>query len=584
MIKKEYDFVVVGGGLSGICAAVAAARRGLKTALVQDRSVLGGNASSEIRMHICGADIHATKPNARETGIVEELLLTNRICNPQHSFSVQDYAFESVVRKEENIDLYLNARVLTAKTEKGRIVSVGAVQSTTEKEFEFYGKYFADGTGNGYLGYLAGAEYMYGRESKAELGEPNAPDQPDKQVMGASLMFSAKDMGRPVPFVKPDWAYSYTEEQLSSRDHGEISSGYWWIEYNMEDMIGSTEEVRQELVKMLFGVWDHIKNTPGHHAENYALDWVGSLPGMRESRRLTGDYVLRETDLYAGNFFDDAVAYGGWSMDMHTPGGMVTLSDEPTTHFYTDYVYQIPYRSLYSKNIDNLFLAGRAISASHMAFGSTRVMATCAVAGQAVGTAAALCAKEGLSPRGLLPKIKTLQQQLLLDDCFIPQVPLDGAGDYATEAEISVSSEKAGYPKEELVGGYTRPCLGRENCWKSEGLSTEGEGVRMRWTEKKPIGRVRIRFDSNLSKELTITLSEERQRGQRVFPSEIVKDFDLILLADGKEVERIEKRNNFLRFCDLQFDEVEADELRLVCRSTYGAEEITVFGLGVYRA
>ena len=199
IIEQHYDLVVVGGGISGICAAISAARHGAKTALVQDRPVLGGNASSEIRMHICGADIHANKPNARETGIIEELQLSNRYVNPQHSFSVQDYVFESTVRAEKNIDMYLNTRVLESKTVSDRIVYVDAVQTTTEKKFRLYGKFFADDTGDGFLGYISGAEFMYGRESKAEFGEPHAPDACDNKLMGNSLMFTAKDMGVPTP-------------------------------------------------------------------------------------------------------------------------------------------------------------------------------------------------------------------------------------------------------------------------------------------------------------------------------------------------------------------------------------------------
>ncbi len=582
MIRKEYDFVVVGGGLSGMCAAIAAARHGAKTALVQDRPVLGGNASSEIKMHICGADIHASKENVRETGIVEELLLTNRVQNPQHSFSVQDYAFESVVRAEGNIDLYLNTRVLTAKTEHGRIQSVTAVQMTTEKEFEFVGKFFADGTGDGFLGAIAGADFAYGRESRDTYGEPNAPEKADNQVMGASLMFTAKDMGRPVPFVKPEWAYSFTEEELAFRDHSYITSGYWWIEYNKEDMIGETETVRQELAKMLFGVWDHIKNTPGHGAENYALDWVGSLPGKRESRRLLGDYVLTENDLCTGAHFSDAVAYGGWSMDMHTGNGLLAVESEPTTYYLTDPVYQIPYRCLYSRNIENLFLAGRAISVSHMAFGSTRVMATCAVVGQAVGTACALCLQKGISPRALNTSVEELQQTLLLDDCFIPEFPLDGKGDLAKEAELSVSSTEGSHGKENVVAGYTRFCKGKANCWRSAGIAPKGEWLAMKWESPKNIGRIRLRFDSNCSKELTITISDYIRGNQREFPTELVKSFDVLFFLEGKEVKKIEKRDNFLRFCDVRFESVQADEVKLVFYDTYGEEKITLFGAGVF--
>ena len=340
--NKEYDVVVIGGGLSGICAAIAAARHGAKTALVQDRPVIGGNASSEIKMHICGADIHATKPNTRETGIIEELLLTNRIRNPQQSFSVQDYVFEEIVRAEPNLDLYLNTRMRDVQMKDNVIVSIEAEQMTTEKLYRFNARYFADTTGDGFLGYCAGAEFMYGRESRYEFNEKDAPETHDNKLMGNSLMFTAKDMGYPVPFEKPDWAYSYSEEDLKRRDHSEITSGYWWIEASSSEIIEKGDDIRKELVKMLFGIWDHIKNVPGHNAENYALDWIGALPGKRESRRLKGDYVLTENDLVDGKGFYDAVAYGGWNMDMHENGNMSFLDSEPTTYFSTKYIYSIP--------------------------------------------------------------------------------------------------------------------------------------------------------------------------------------------------------------------------------------------------
>lgn len=169
VMEIRCDVAVVGGGMSGICAAVAAARHGAKTLLIQDRPVLGGNASSEIRMHICGADKHGAIDDARESGIIEELLLENRYMNPQHSFSVQDAVFWNAVKRQNNLDLYLNTRMLDVETANNRIVSVSAVQTTSEKRFRFYADYFIDATGDGYLGFAANAEYMYGREEKALL-------------------------------------------------------------------------------------------------------------------------------------------------------------------------------------------------------------------------------------------------------------------------------------------------------------------------------------------------------------------------------------------------------------------------------
>lgn len=578
-IEKHYDLVVVGGGISGICAAIAAARHGAKTALVQDRPVLGGNASSEIRMHICGADIHANKPNARETGIIEELLLSNRSVNPQHSFSVQDYVFESIVRAEKNIDLYLNTRALETKTESDRIVYVDAVQTTTEKKFRLYGKFFADDTGDGFLGYISGAEYMYGRESKSEFGEPHAPDARDCKLMGNSLMFTAKDMGNPTPFIKPQWAYTYTESDLAHRDHCDFTSGYWWIEAASPDTIADGENIRVELVKMLFGVWDHIKNCGDHGAENYALDWIGALPGKRESRRLKGDYVLTENDLTGGRRFADAVAYGGWDIDIHENGCMVMLDNAPNMSFSTDYVYQIPYRCLYSVNIANLFLAGRAISASHLAFGSTRVMATCGVIGQAVGTAAALCVRKNIGPRELLSHIEELRETLALDDCYIPGYGLLLNNDLALSAKLSASSEK--HHVSNLVNGELRNMGDAVNLWQSDGISDSGEYVTFKWDEPKIIKTVILRFDSDLSSELTITLSDGVRKSQKMFPETLIKDYDVIFYDKGNIVGELRHADNILRLNKLKVDFI-ADEVKIVLKKTHGAVDASMFAVNIF--
>ena len=214
MIEKRYQVVVVGGGISGMCAALAAARHGAKTALIQDRPVLGGNASSEIRMHICGADREGHRPNARETGIVEEILLENQLRNPQHSFSICDTILWEKTHGQENLDVYLNARFLSAEADNGVIRRIYVQQMTTEKDFLFTADIFIDATGDGMLAFQAGARVMHGREGKAVFGESLAPDVSDDYTMGNSLMFTARDMGRPVPFTAPPWAYHYTDADI----------------------------------------------------------------------------------------------------------------------------------------------------------------------------------------------------------------------------------------------------------------------------------------------------------------------------------------------------------------------------------
>ena len=382
-LSRSFDLVVVGGGLSGLCAAIAAARHGAKTALVQNRPMLGGNASSEIRMHICGADHHMSRPNARETGILEELLLEHKRRNPTNNYSIFDTILWEKAAFCPGLTLYLNACVDEAETQSGRILSVSAFQQTTETRLRLSAPLFVDASGDGTLGALAGADFVVGRESRDTYGERHAPLVADHCTMGSSLMFQARDVGRPVPFFRPPWANQYTEHDLRHREHADVSSGYWWIELGggRYETIADAEILRDELLKAVYGMWDHIKNGGDHGAENMDLEWVGILPGKRESRRFLGDYVLTEQDCQEGRIFEDAVAYGGWPMDVHTVEGFLNDADEPTVYLHLPQVYTIPYRCLYSRNISNLFLCGRIISASHMAFASARVMATCAVGG-----------------------------------------------------------------------------------------------------------------------------------------------------------------------------------------------------------
>jgi hypothetical protein len=421
-ITHKTDLCVVGGGLAGMSAAISAARRGAKVVLMQDRPVLGGNASSEVRMWISGAGAHGE--NNLETGIVEEIELENLYRNPNTSYSIWDSILYEKVKYQDNITLLLNCSCNSATMDGNRIKSVRGWQLTTETWHTVEAKLFADCSGDSILAPLTGAEYRVGREASSEFNESIQPKQADKKTMGMSCLIQARETDRPQTYIPPKWAYKYpTEEDLPHRGHDikSWSSNFWWIELGGEqDSIHDTEEIRDELLKVAFGVWDHIKNYGDHGAENWVLDWVGFLPGKRESRRYVGDYIMNQNDVEAEGRFDDLVAYGGWSMDDHHPGGM-NYPGVPTIFHPAPCPFGIPYRSLYSKNIDNLYFAGRNISVTHAALSATRVMATCATLGQAVGTAAAIAVRDDLSPRGVYEnRIKELQQMLMDDDCYLP--------------------------------------------------------------------------------------------------------------------------------------------------------------------
>ena len=586
-VAKNYDVVVVGGGLSGMCAAIAAARHGVKTALIQDRPVLGGNASSEIRIHVCGADRHSEVKNARETGILEEILLKNKSVNDKdhYSWPVFDCCMWEICRFQENLDLYLNTRFDGVRMNGEKIISITAKGLTNETAYTFSADYFIDATGDGMLGALCGAEYMYGREDKAEFGEADALDTADSYTMGNSLMFYAVDTGTPIKYVKPDWAYTYTEEDLKNRPHDRIKSGYWWIELGGKTLhtIYDAEELRDELMKTVYGIWDHIKNGGDHGAENYKLEWVGALPGKRESRRLLGDYVLKEEDLLTANPFSDAVAYGGWSIDCHVIEGFLSQNQEPAKCIYFDEVYPIPYRSLYSKNIENLFLGGRAISVSHLAFASTRVMGTTSVCGQAVGTAAALAKRKGITPRDVGKYITELQQMLLKDDCFIPNFKNEDKADYALTAKLSATSEKSGYEVENIINGVARTVKDNSNMYCSDGISENGESITLDFGKPVNLNELHIKFDSNLSLEIEISMdSWVYSRQEKGLPSTLVKDYKVELIKNGETVKTVEKTDNIFRFNKIPLENTECDSVKITCYNTYGNEDIRIFEVRAY--
>lgn len=586
-LSKDYDVIVVGGGISGMCAAIASARGGARTALIQDRPMLGGNASSEIRMHICGADRHSARKNARETGILEEILLKNKSVNDKdhYSWPVFDACMWEICRFQDGLDLYLNTRFDSVKADGDTIKSITAKGLTNETYYTFSAPLFIDATGDGMLGALSGAEFMYGREDKATFGEVDGVDTADAYTMGNSLMFYAVDTGEPIKYVKPDWAYTYTEDDLNCRPHSDVSSGYWWIELGGKTLhtIYDAEELRDELMKTVYGVWDHIKNGGDHGADNYKLEWVGMLPGKRESRRLTGDYVLREQDLLTANPFSDAVAYGGWSMDCHVIEGFLSTESEPTKYIHFDEVYPIPYRCLYSKNISNLFLAGRAISASHLAFASTRVMGTTAVCGQAVGTAAALSTKKGILPREVANHIDALQQQLLKDDCFIPNIKNCDTEDFAREATVTATSHKQGFAPQNVVSGVARTVGENSNMYCSNGISPDGETVTLDFGKAVNLNEIHIKFDSNLSQEIEISLSNwVTSRQEKGLPSTLVKDYKIELIKDGKVIKTIDKKDNIFRFNKISIENIECDALAITCHSTYGDKDIRIFEIRAY--
>lgn len=447
-IRHEADLIVVGGGLSGTCCAITAARAGIRVILVQDRPVLGGNSSSEVRLWVLGATSHMGNNNrwAREGGVIDEIMVENWYRNPEGNPLIFDTILLEKVVSEPNITLLLNTAVFEVEKEDDRIRSVRAFCAQNSTQYDLVAPLFCDASGDGVVAFQAGAAFRMGAESMDEFGEKFAPSAEYGELLGHSLYFYTKDTGRPVRFVPPAYALDDITKipryrKFNAKDYG---CQLWWIEYGGRlDTVHETETIKWELWKVVYGVWNHIKNSGNFpEAENLTLEWVGTIPGKRESRRFEGDYMLTQQDVVEQREHPDTVAFGGWSIDLHPADGV--FSEKPgCNQWHSKGIYGIPYRCFYSRNVANLFVAGRIISASHVAFGSSRVMGTGAHGGQAVGMAAAMCARDGLMPRDLTTpdRMQALQQALLRTGQHLPNRRLNDPDDLAHRATFSASSE-----------------------------------------------------------------------------------------------------------------------------------------------
>jgi len=575
----EVDLCVVGGGMAGLTAAVTAARLGARVALMQDRPMLGGNASSEIRVHIQGADRHNSVANVRETGILEELRLENARRNPNWAWGVWDTILYEAVRFQPNLTLLLNCSCLDAQMEGDAITSVTGWQLTTQRYHRVRAPLFADCSGDAVLAPLTGAAYRMGREARHEYGESIAPEVADTCTMGMTCLFQARQHETPQPYTPPSWAYtfgSWAEIPYGGRRPW-FEMGYWWVELGGEaDSIADTEAMRDELLRIVFGLWDFIKNRAEHDgpnpAQNWALDWIQFLPGKRESRRYVGDHVLTQNDIEAEGRFADLVAYGGWSMDDHHPSGFWSAKrGVPATIFHpAPSPYGIPYRSLYSRNVRNLFFAGRCASATHAAMSSARVMGTGCSMGQAVGSAAVLCARDGLMPRDLGDgRIDELQQALLRQDCYLPWVTQE-LGALTREARLEASS---GDP-EPLRDGIARPVGDDPHAW----VGHLGGWVAYTWPEPRHVAGLTVICDSALDQDLIMSYHQPTPKTLRRVPESVLREAQVEVLGDrGWELAaRIE--DNHQRHVRVPIDRA-VSGVRLVPTATWGSEQVRLFAL-----
>ena len=561
-VELQADVVVAGGGLSGVCAAVSAARHGASVILIQDRPVLGGNASSEMRMGIVGA--HGDQN--QETGILEELQLRNFRYNPLQRYTLWDDAIYSTVVSEKNITLLLNTSVNDVVMDGERIGAVKAWNTNAYTRYTIKGTIFADCTGDGILR-LSGAKFRRGRELPGEFDETFLEKGGDAKTMGNSILLQLRKTEEDHPFTAPDWAYHFTDADFAYPTPKSTTKGikfnykrlypednnFWWIEFGGNfDTIGDANAIQYELKRIAYGVWEYMKNNPDGRCKNYDLDWIGSLPGKRESTRYVGPHILNQNDVMSGGHFPDIVAYGGWTLDDHDPDAFHKQGRISVEH-KTPARFGIPYECLYSVNVPNLMFAGRDISATHMGLSSTRVMATCALLGQAAGTAAALAIKHDTTPAGVREKhIEELQNALESDDCMLPYR-------WRTPSALTMSA-KTSEQNQVLRNGIDRKWEDADNgVW----VSPDDESVLYEWKKPVLISGARIIFDSNL-KERGKRMRKLEATTERVqIPPMMAKGFKVEARVKGSWVTVCEDSGNYLRLRKMSFEPVKADALKI---------------------
>jgi hypothetical protein len=562
----SFDFVVVGGGIAGTCAAVSAARLGLSVALVQDRPVLGGNNSSEVRVHLQGK---TNLPPYPALGNLVRELDSGMSGNARPAENYNDAKKLAVATAEPNLALFLNMHAYRTEMAGDNIAAVLAKDTRTGQEWRFPARWFADCTGDGAIGFLAGADYRMGRESRAETGEELAPEQPDAMTMGASVMWYSKETAVPAPFPECPWAEVFTEETAQK-----VMAGDWdWETGLNRNQVTEIEQIRDHALRVIYGNWAFLKN---HSAtkEAYAnrqLDWVAYVAGKRESRRLLGDVVLQQQHIEFRREFEDACVTTTWSIDLHYPEPTNT-QQFPGREFRTIaehktiVPYPIPYRCLYSRNIENLFMAGRDISATHVALGTIRVMRTGGMMGEVVGMAASLCRKHDTTPRGVyarhLGELKALMQagigQAPQEVTLQPPPWRDQAGpNLALAASVAVSStlDEAKYPPAHINDGIIDlKAAGSRWCSAREGLP---HTVDFRWDTAQTVNAARL------------------VSGWRTGPYDIqgyVEAFALQVFDEGawRDIPGTAIKGNAAHDWHARFEPVTTDRLRLEVRAAEG--------------
>ncbi|MCA9041186.1 MAG: FAD-dependent oxidoreductase, partial [Planctomycetaceae bacterium] len=519
-------------------------------------------------------------------------------------------------RTEPNLTLMLNTTIVGARVMEQRIVAVLGERQSTEEQFLIRAKTYIDCTGDGRLGVEAGAPFMEGREDQAAYGENLAQETADNMRLGSTILIQARKHDRPMPYVAPSWVRTFTKEELKLRlyavpgdEEPTHEYGYWWAEWGgTRDTIRDNETIRDELLAITLGIWNHIKNGPPDTepgsdpfgASHWALEWCGFVPGKRESRRFIGQHVLTEQDIMNSTPFSDAIAYGGWSLDLHPPEGIDVPHEEPCVQHDVPHLYDIPLRACVSQTIQNLMFAGRNISATHVGFSSTRVMATCAVVGQGVGTAAALGVQKEILPADISESafvMNKVQQQLLREGCYLIGIKNEDAQDLAREAKVTASSEQPSGEAQNVISGQTRTVSGKRGApieraepglhrWMADPEAGFPAWVQLDWEDPVEINEIELTFDTGLHRHLTLSLHDGYTSKMKwgVPQPETVADYEILVLDEESNWEKIlEEKGNYLRQRTHYLDKPKTGKsLRVCVLSTNGLDHARVCEIRVY--
>ncbi|MEO0794449.1 MAG: FAD-dependent oxidoreductase [Verrucomicrobiota bacterium] len=584
----NFDVVVVGAGVAGINAAIASARTGAKTALIQDRPMIGGNNSLELGVIVSGPANHG-HPVSRESGLNEEIG-RERAYNFHGKWS---QGAEIIAAKEPNLTIFLNTHVNEVERDGHRIKAVRAFNMIDGSRTRYTADQFIDCTGDGWLGYYAGAQYRIGREASSEFGETHAPEFADNITMsgcimtGHTLSYNTKKMKEAQPYTGPEWLWDLRPngKNIEARNdfEGSHTYGRWWHENdNRVDDLWDPENARDQLLRLNLSYWNWVKNYSSlkDKATHYKMTILPIGNAKRETRRLVGDHILTEHDVLKPEPFPDAIATGGWSLDIHHPKGIFS-EDGPFDFNTMAPLNRLPFRILYSKNIENLLFAGRNVSCTHTALGNVRVQGTTGVLGQAAGTAAAICAEKGIDPRELYQNhIKELQQQLLKDDQYIIGFKNEDEADLARSTNITASSEKSpAYTAANVTSGVSRIVGEEMHMWASDPEQPMPQWLQIEMDEPQAANAIYLTFDTDLNDQRHSSwefLPEDRM------PPEVVRDYELQIFdgSDWKTIDRV--KNNYQRRRIHRFDQMDISKVKLLATATNGDKSARIYEVRIY--